>query len=128
MSLAANWSLTGQCNQHERGVSLVPDMIAPKVLLPPPKNVSLVQKRPNLAKNSHFWPNIGIFGLFDPMPDQKTMQTRCLGGFSVVWVPKHMLPPVRIRIFGPKKAKFGPKYAFLVHLVLCWLVVLARRL
>ena len=36
------------------------------------------------------------------MPDQKTMQIRCLGGFSVMWVPKLLLPPKRIRIFGPK--------------------------
>ena len=46
----------------------------------------------------------------------KMMQTRCLGGFSVTWVPKLLLPPVGIRIFGPKTAKFGPKYAFLVIL------------
>ena len=32
----------------------------------------------------HFGPNIGIFGPFRPMPVQKTMQTRCLGGFSVI--------------------------------------------
>ena len=52
----------------------------------PPKNGFLAQVWPNLAKNWHFWPNIGIFGPFDPIPDQKTMQTRCLGGFSVTWV------------------------------------------
>ena len=31
------------------------------------------------------------------------MPTRCLGGFSVTWVPKLLLPLVRIRIFGPKR-------------------------
>ena len=62
----------------------------------------LAQKRPNLAQNWHFWPNICIFGPYDPMPDQKTMRTRYLGGFSVMWVPKLLLPPKRIRIFGPK--------------------------
>ena len=36
----------------------------------------------------HFGPNIGFFGPFRPMPDQRAMQTRCLGGFSVKWVPK----------------------------------------
>ena len=36
------------------------------------------------------------------MPDQKTMWTRCVGGFSVTLVPKLLLPPKRIRIFGPK--------------------------
>ena len=44
------------------------------------------------------------------------MQKRCLGGFSVTWVPKLLLPLVRIRIFRPKTAKFGPKYLFLVIL------------
>ena len=29
-----------------------------------------------------------------------------------MWVPKLLLPPLKTRIFGPKKAKFGPKYAF----------------
>ena len=29
------------------------------------------------------------------------MRIRCLGGFSVMWVPKLLLPPVKIRIFGP---------------------------
>ena len=32
-------------------------------------------------------------------------------------VPKLLLTPIKIRIFGPKTAKFGPKYAFLV--ILC---------
>ena len=34
--------------------------------------------------------------------------------FFVFWVPKLSLTPIKIRIFGPKTAKFGPKYAFLV--------------
>ena len=60
----------------------------------------------------HFGPNIGIFGSFGTMPDQKTMRTRCLGGFTVMWVPKLLLPPKIIWMFGPKKAIFAPKYAF----------------
>ena len=31
-------------------------------------------------------------------------------------VPKLLLTPIKIRIFGQKTAKFGPKYAFLVIL------------
>ena len=31
-------------------------------------------------------------------------------------VPKLLLTPIKIRIFGPKTAKIGPKYAFLVIL------------
>ena len=50
--------------------------------------------------------------------------------FSVMLVPKLLLTPIKIRIFGPKTAKFGPKSAFLVilgqilpffaHFVQCW--------
>ena len=44
------------------------------------------------------------------------MWTRCLGGFSVMWVTKLLISPVKIRIFCPKKSKFGPKMAFLFFL------------
>ena len=58
------------------------------------------------------------------------MQIRCLGGFSVMWVPKLLLSLVKIRTFCPETTKFGPKLAFLVivgqalpaHLVPCWWV------
>merc|ERR1719474_1178402 len=50
------------------------------------------------------------------MPDRKTMQTRCLGGFSVMWVTKLLISEVKKRIFCPKMTKFGPKLAFLVNL------------
>ena len=50
------------------------------------------------------------------MPDQKTMWTRCLGGFSVMWVTKLLISEVKKRIFCPKTTKFGPKLAFLVNL------------
>ena len=59
------------------------------------------KKRPNLAKNWHFWPNMGIFGPFNPMPDLKTIRTSCLGGLSVMWIPKLLLTHIKIRIFGP---------------------------
>ena len=55
-----------------------------------------------LAQNWLFWPNIGIFGPFGLIPDWQTMRTSCLGGYSVTWVPKLLLPPKRIRFFGPK--------------------------
>ena len=51
---------------------------------------------PNLA---HIWPKTGIFCPFQLPPDQKTMQTRCLEGFSVKWVQK---------LFGPNIGIFGP--------------------
>ena len=46
------------------------------------------------------------------MPDQKTMQTRCLGGFSVMWI-----------LFGPKLAFFVTLgQALQAHLVTYWWV------
>ena len=65
------------------------------------------------------------------MPSQKPMWTRCLGGFSVMWVTKLLISQVKKRIFCPKATKFGPKLAFLVNLgqamqaysVPCWWVV-----
>ena len=59
-------------------------MWVPKFLLSPVKIRNIGQKRPNLAQNWNFWPNIGIFGPFGLMPDQKTMRTSCLGGFCYV--------------------------------------------
>ena len=65
------------------------------------------------------------------MPDQKTMWTRCLGGFSVMWVTKLLISPVKKRIFCPKTTKFGPKLAFLAiavsfgALLVGWMVVVA---
>merc|ERR1712223_2354985 len=65
-------------------------------------------------------------------PDQKPMRTRCLGGFSVMWVTKLLTSPVKIRIFCPKTSKFGPKLALLSiagsfgALLVGWLVVVAR--
>merc|ERR1711952_348719 len=83
--LAANWSLANQCFQHEKGVSLESRYEGTKIFTPcPQKNGFWAQKRQKLAKNWHFGPNIGIFGPFDLMPDQKTMQTNCLGGFCYV--------------------------------------------
>ena len=82
----------------------------------PPKNWIFGQKtakfgpkRAFSVKYWHFWPICSH-------TDQKTMRTNCPGGFSVMLVPKLLLTPIKIRIFGPKTAKYGPKYAFLVIL------------
>ena len=70
--LAANWSLADQCIQHEKGVSLDSRYEGIKSFTSCPQKIGfLAQKRPNLAQNWHFWPNVGIFGPFDLMPDQK---------------------------------------------------------
>ena len=41
------------------------------------------------------------------LPDQKTMRTWCLGGFSVMWVAKLLLSPLKTRIFCLRTTKFG---------------------
>ena len=94
---------------------------------------------PQIGIFGHFGPNIGIFCPFGPMPVQKTMQTRCLGGFAVMWVTKRLISPAKIRTFCPKTIIFGPKLAFCVHfgpglagsfgaLLVGWLAVVARGL
>ena len=104
----------------------------PKLLLPPVKIRIFGPKRPNLVKNMYSWSFWAKYWHFWPILSHarpKTMQNRCLGVFSVMWVPKLLLSPIRIRIFCPKMTKFGPKLAFwvilgqalLAHLVpCCW--------
>ena len=72
-----------------------------KLLISPVKKGFFAQKRPNLAQNWHFW-SIWAIGTFHPIPDHKTMQTMCLGGFSAF-----------LFILGQ---------ALLAHLVPCWWV------
>ena len=43
------------------------------------------------------------------------MRTRCLGGFSDTWVPKLLLPPVKIRILGPKRPNLAQNMLSLAH-------------
>ena len=79
----------------------------------------MVQKRPNLAQNMHFWSFWAKYWQFLSISshgDHKPMQTRCLGGFSIMWVTKLLISSVKKRIFCPKMTKFGPKLAFLVKL------------
>merc|ERR1712115_747256 len=127
--LAANLSPTDQCFQHKKGVSLESRYEGTKIFTPCPQEIGFwAQKRPNLAKNWQFWPNIGIFGPFDLMPDQKTMRTSCLGGFLLCWYQNfHLLPKKlgflaqkwpnwsKICIFG----HFGLNIAIFSHFVQC---------
>merc|ERR1712107_561328 len=73
--LAANWRLNDGCFEHE-------------IFTPCPQKLDFGPKKgQNWSKIcifGHFGPNIAIFCSFCPMPDQKTMRTRCLGGFSVM--------------------------------------------
>merc|ERR1711867_16703 len=77
---------TDQCFQHEKGVSLDSRYEGTKNFTPCPQKIGFwAQKRPNLAQNWHFGPNIGIFGPLDLRPDQKTMRTSCRSGFLLCW-------------------------------------------
>ena len=82
LSLAASWGLTGQCFQHERGVSLVPWYEGTKSFTPSPQKWIFGPKT-NLDLNWNFWPIIGIFGPFDLIADRKTLGTSFLGGFPI---------------------------------------------
>ena len=46
------------------------------------------------------------------MPDQKTMWTRCLGGFSVMWVTKLLISPVKKGFFAQKQPNFAWNWHF----------------
>ena len=59
-----------------------------------------------------FWAKCWHFCPFRPMPDKKTMRTRCLGGFSVIWVTKLLISPVKIRIFAQKRPNLARNLHF----------------
>ena len=66
---------------------------------------------------------MGIFCPFGPMPDQKTMRRRCLGGFSIMLVTKHLIFPVKKGFFAQKRPNLAQNWQFwplLAHLVPCW--------
>merc|ERR1719225_2194053 len=69
-----------------------------------------------------------IFGPFDVKADQKNDANKLSRWFSVMLVPKLLLTPIKIGIFGPKTVKFGPKYACLVILgqILAFLHILSN--
>ena len=74
-----------------------------------PKTAKIGPKLAFWAKYRHFWPtwsNAWPKNNADKLPKW----------FSVMLVPKLLLNPIKIRLFGPKTAKFGPKSAFLVIL------------
>ena len=62
----------------------------------------------------------------------KPMRARCLSGFSVMWVTKLLISPVKIRIFAQKSPSLARKWHFCSFWArpcrLIWLVVVARGL
>ena len=45
--------------------------------------------------------------------------TRCLGGFSIMWVTKLLISPVKKKDFLPKNDQILPEIGIFVH---CWLI------
>ena len=98
-----------QYSQQERGVPLVPWYEGTKSFTPSlPKNWFFVKH----GQIWHFWP------IWSPARP-KNNTNKVSRGFSVMQVLKLFIPPLKFRTFGPKTAKFGPKLAFLVHLIPC---------
>ena len=90
---------------------------------------------PKICICGHFGPNIGLYGEFGAMPNQKTTRTMCLVGFPLCGYQNFTFSR-NIWDFWPKEGQilpkigiFGPKYAFLdilgqilaytIHLVIC---------
>ena len=85
--------------------------VGTKTFTPCPQKIGFwAQKRPNLAKNWHFGPNIGIFGPFDLMPDQKTMQTSCLCGFLLCWYQNFYLLPEKLGCLADKRPNLAKNW------------------
>ena len=71
-----------------------------------------------MPRNHQIWPEFG-------MSDQKPMWTRCLGWFSVMWVTKLLIFPVKKGFFAqkpPNLARIWHFWPLLAHLVPCWWV------
>merc|ERR1712163_43956 len=84
------------------------------------------QKRPNLAENWHFGPNIGILGPLDLLRDQKTMQTSCQSGFLLCWYQNFYLLPYKLGFLAQKRPNlvqnlhfwsFWAKYCHFLHIL-----------
>ena len=94
------------------------------------KTAKFGQKLAFLAKYGHFWQNIGIFGPFDPMPDQNLMRTRCQGAFFCYVGTK------TLGILANKRQNFAQNMLSWAHIglagsfgaLLVWLEVVARGL
>ena len=74
-----------------------------------------------------FWAKYCHFCTFCPMPDQKPMWTRCLGGFSVMWVTKLLIPPVKNGFFAPKRPNLARNWHFCPLLYLCFIVFVCEK-
>ena len=91
-------------------------MRVPKFLLPAPKNWILCPKTAKFGPKLAFWAKYRHFLPIWSNAWPKNNADKLCMWFPVMLVPKLLLTPIKIRLFGPKTAKFGPKSAFLVIL------------
>ena len=86
-------------------------MWVPKLLLPPAKSrifgLNTAKFGPKYTLFGHFGPNIGLSDPFGAMPDQKNNANDMSNWFFDMWVQELLLPPNKIRLFGPKTAIFA---------------------
>ena len=90
-------------------------MLEPQLLLPPVKFRIFGTKKGKIGQNWHFWPNIGLFGPFDPLSDQKTMQKGAQVVFRCVGT-KTFASSCKNYDFWPQNSHFRPKICFLQHI------------
>ena len=87
-------------------------MLIGKLLFTPIKIRIFGPKRPNLVQNLHFWSFWAKYCHFLHILSNdrpKTMCTRCLGEFSVMWVTKLMISQVKKKDFLPQNDQIWPK-------------------
>ena len=115
-SLADNLSRVFQCFQHRKAVSLAPWYVDNKSFAPSaltkrifgPKTAKFGPKLTLLAKYGHFWP---IWS--DARPKKTNNSNKLPWRFYRYVGTKTFTYSYKIRIFGQKMAKFGPKLTFL---------------
>ena len=101
--------LVGQCFPHKSGVLLATRYEGTKSFALSSKKIVFWpengQIRPKICIFGHFWHFL--------LCSTKNNENEVPRWFSDMWVPKLLLPPKIIRIYGPKTTIFAPKYAFL---------------
>ena len=99
--------------------------VGTKLLFPPVKIKIFGTKMAKFGPNYAFLVILGRILAFlahlVPCPTKNNAK-KVPSWFCVMWMQKILLPPVKMRNFGPKTAKFCPKYAFLGTYKPCWLI------
>ena len=115
-SLVANWSRIGQCFRHERGVSLVTWCVDTKTFTASLKKIRIFG--PKLTFLPKYWLFWSIWSYAWP----KNSANKVPRFFSARWVSKLSLPPVKIRMFGPKTTKRTISAQNMMHFWSFWVI------